>query len=222
MSEGSEILDTYQKEYDTLHETLLRQMEAVGAATGEQKKLLCHQTEAGLEEMDEIISQMEVELASLSAATRMRLAPRVRASKEDIKKMRRDYQKATTGSERDQLLGGRGQHVVDFEVSSQDQRSRLLNGTERLQEGSRRLEDARRLALETEVIGISTLDDLNRQREQIYRTRDTLSTADTWIAKSQGALRGMQRRMIQNKILSFGIIIMLVIVIIAIIWLKWF
>lgn len=75
-----------------------------------------------------------------------------------------------------------------------DQRSRLLQGTERLQEGSRRLDDARRLALETESIGIATLEDLNRQRDQILRTRDTLSNADTWIAKSQGVLRGMQRR----------------------------
>ncbi|KAJ3008455.1 hypothetical protein HKX48_008510 [Thoreauomyces humboldtii] len=165
---------------------------------------------------------MEVELASLSASVRMRLAGRVRSSKDDIKKLRRDHQKATQGSERDQLLNRGGSHVVDFEVSSQDQRSRLINGTERLQEGSRRLEDARRLAMETETIGIATLDDLSRQREQILRTRDTLSTADTWITKSQGALRGMQRRMIQNKVLTFGIIIMLIIIIIAIIWLKWF
>jgi hypothetical protein len=33
-----------------------------------------------------------------------------------------------------------------------DQRSRLLNGTERLQDGSRRLEEARRVALETGTI----------------------------------------------------------------------
>ena len=30
-----------------------------------------------------------------------------------------------------------------------DQRAKLLNGTERLQEGSRKLEEAKRLALET-------------------------------------------------------------------------
>ncbi|KAJ3181001.1 hypothetical protein HDU87_001649 [Geranomyces variabilis] len=222
MAEGSEILDTYQKEYDTLHETLLRNLEAVGVATGEQKKLVCHQTEAGLDELDEIASQMDVELASLSAATRMRLAPRVRAARDEIKKMRRDYQKAVQGSERDQLLARPGQHVVDFEVSSQDQRSRLISGTERLQDGSRRLEDARRLAMETETIGIATLDDLNRQREQIYRTRDGLSSADAWITKSQGVLRGMHRRMVQNKFISFGIIIVLILIIVGIVWLKWF
>ncbi|KAI8821766.1 uncharacterized protein EV422DRAFT_526866 [Fimicolochytrium jonesii] len=222
MSEGSEILETYQKEYDTLHESLLRQVDAVAAASGEQKKLLTHQLEAGFEELDEIISQMEVELSTLPAATRMRLAPRVRSAKDSTKQLRRTY---STTADRDALLSrpsNNGSHVVDFEIASSDQRSRLMNGTERLQQGSRRLEDARRLALETEAVGIATLDDLNRQREQIYRTRDGLSSADTWITKSQGALKTMHRRMIQNKILSFGIIILLILLIIGIIWAKWF
>jgi vesicle transport through interaction with t-SNAREs protein 1 len=51
-----------------------------------------------------------------------------------------------------------------------DQRSRLIDGTERLQNSSRRLEEAQRIALETEGVGISTLEDLNRQREQMLRT----------------------------------------------------
>lgn len=50
------------------------------------------------------------------------------------------------------------------------------------------------MALETEQIGINTLGDLNRQREQILRTRDTLSTADAWIGKSQGLLKNMHQR----------------------------
>lgn len=93
------------------------------------------------------------------------------------------------------MLGSSSDHTtVDFEVKSMDQRSRLIQGTERLQDGSRRLEEAQRMALETEQIGINTLGDLNRQREQILRTRDTLSTADAWIGKSQGLLKNMHQR----------------------------
>ncbi|KAJ3056577.1 hypothetical protein HK097_005974, partial [Rhizophlyctis rosea] len=134
---------------------------------------------------------MEVELSSLAQPIRTRLTPRLRSFKEEIKKVRRDLTKHVGQSDRDQLLGS---HVVDFEVASQDQRSRLLHGTERLQESSRRMDEARRIALETEAIGINTIETLAGQREQILRTRDRLSTADTWIAKSQGVLKGMQRR----------------------------
>jgi vesicle transport through interaction with t-SNAREs protein 1 len=75
-----------------------------------------------------------------------------------------------------------------------DQRSKLLQGTQRLENASKRLDDAQRMALETESIGISTLGDLHRQRQQIERTRDGLSEADSWIAKSQGVLKNMQRK----------------------------
>ena len=57
-------------------------------------------------------------------------------------------------------------------MPDQNQRSRLLQGTDRLENASRRLEDAHRMALETENIGIGTLGDLHRQRNQIERTRD--------------------------------------------------
>ena len=59
---------------------------------------------------------------------------------------------------------------------------------------SNRLEEAHRMALETEQIGISTLGDLNRQRQQIEHARDGLGQADSWIAKSQGLLKTMHRR----------------------------
>lgn len=72
-------------------------------------------------------------------------------------------------SERDQLLGP----TVTIDIpSEQGQRSKLLQGTERLENASKRLDDAHRMALETESIGISTLGDLHRQRNQIERTRD--------------------------------------------------
>ncbi len=75
---------------------------------------------------------------------------------------------------------------------------------------------------EIENIGISTLEDLNRQREQILRTRDTLSTADAWIGKSQSVLKSMFRRMATNKMISMGIIGLLVLLILLIVWVKWF
>ncbi|KAJ3037717.1 hypothetical protein HDV00_001366 [Rhizophlyctis rosea] len=146
MSEGSEIFDTYQKEYETLHESLVQKVNAIPTAAPDQRKLLSNEAERLLEEADELLSSMEVELSSLAQPIRTRLTPRLRSFKDDIKKVRRDLTKYAGQSERDQLLGS---HVVDFEVASQDQRSRLLHGTERLQESSRRMEEARRIALET-------------------------------------------------------------------------
>ncbi|KAJ1551590.1 hypothetical protein HK096_007511 [Nowakowskiella sp. JEL0078] len=219
MESGSEVFATYEREYATLQEAIRAKISSnVPAASGEQRKLVVNQAERELEEADEIIGQMEIELQSLAISVRTKLQPRVRIYKDEVKKFKNELKKAASGNERDQLLGRslRDSHVVDFEVESQDQRSRLLKGTDRLQDGSRRLEDARRLALETEAIGISTLEDLNRQREQI------LGTADTFIAKSQGVLKQMQRSIATNKLLTAGIIAALVLIIIVIVYMKWF
>lgn len=55
------------------------------------------------------------------------------------------------------------------------QRQRLLQGSATLEDGSRRLQDSHRLALETEDIGAGILQDLQGQREQIEHSRDTVS-----------------------------------------------
>lgn len=61
------------------------------------------------------------------------------------------------------------------EPSAYSARTRLLAGTETLQDGSRRLENAHRIALETEDVGADILRNLRGQREQIEHTRDTVS-----------------------------------------------
>ncbi|KAI8811372.1 t-SNARE [Cladochytrium replicatum] len=223
MADVSVVFDTYEKEYGTLHESLSNRLtNLIPTASPDKRKLLVNQAERELEEVDEIISHMEIELQSLAQPVRTRLQVKLRMYKDEVKKFKKDMLKFSGHSERDQLLGRGGSHTIDVEVASMDQRTRLLQGTERLQDGSRRLEDARRLALETEAIGISTLEDLNRQREQIIRTRDTLGNADSFIAKSQGILKGMQQRIAASKLLTAGIIVTLVLIILLIIYLKWF
>ncbi|KAJ3201508.1 hypothetical protein HDU67_001296, partial [Dinochytrium kinnereticum] len=155
MASGSEIFETYEKEYATLHDSISRRLtQDLPNASPDQRKLLVSQTQRELEEADEIISQMEMELLSLPQTTKSLLSPKVKAYKDEIKKAKRELSKSGL-SERDQLLGSAGggapkggHHVVDFESATMDQRGRMLNGTERLQDGSRKLEEAKRLALE--------------------------------------------------------------------------
>jgi vesicle transport through interaction with t-SNAREs protein 1 len=80
------------------------------------------------------------------------------------------------------LLSGPGYPSDDpytDDPSSYSSRARLLQGTETLQDGSRRLDNAHRIALETEDVGADILRNLRGQREQIEHTRDTVSAAIT-------------------------------------------
>lgn len=113
-------------------------------------------------------------------------------------------------SQRSDLLGGPGFPNADDPYSDDPAnyttRARLLQGTETLADGSKRLDNARRIALETEDVGADILRNLRGQREQIEHTRDTASTglvsgkdaeaaqlvqADSSIDRAAGTLKKM-------------------------------
>ena len=74
----------------------------------------------------------------------------------------------------------------DDPYDERSERERLLAGTSILEDGSRRLGDSTRLALEAEEQGADILRSLRVQREQIENSRDMVcetltSTALQWM-----------------------------------------
>jgi len=66
------------------------------------------------------------------------------------------------------------------------------------------------LSLLLQELGVSILQDLHRQRETITHARDTLHGVDDNITKSRKILSVMARRILQNKAIMFGIMLLLV------------
>jgi vesicle transport through interaction with t-SNAREs protein 1 len=58
-------------------------------------------------------------------------------------------------------------------------------------------------------LGVQILSDLQRQRETILHSRDTLHTVDTHVSRSRQILQSMSRRITQNKLIMWGIILLL-------------
>lgn len=90
------------------------------------------------------MSHMELEAGSLPLTSRTPLQLKVKQYKLDIKKFSADVKLA---ADKDALFG----HVaIDVNESGDtEQRARLVKGTDRLLDGSKRLDDARRVAYET-------------------------------------------------------------------------
>lgn len=130
---------------------------------------------------------------------------------------------------REALLGGRGRAAAGAVSVGQTgagqgedfgQRGRLLAGTQRLEDSSRRLQESQRVAIETETIGAGILTDLHSQREQIVNTRNTLMEADSYVDKSMRTLKGMARRIMTNKIITAAIIAILILLILFVLYSK--
>lgn len=74
------------------------------------------------------------------------------------------------------------------------QRQQLLRGTDRLDRSTGRLHGALAMANETDAIATGTLVELQRQRETIQNTSNTLLESEGYVDRSVKTLRGMSRR----------------------------
>ncbi|KAH9911857.1 vesicle transport v-snare protein vti1 [Fomitopsis serialis] len=191
----------------------------------EQRKAALRRVEMELDEADEMVSQMEIEIQGIPQSIRASYQSRIRSAKSDLaryKKLSKDLHASTARAD---LLARSPSafddpSIADDPYGERSDRTRLLAGTTILEDGSRRLQDSQRIALETEEQGTDILRSLRVQREQIENSRDTLQRADTSIDRASGTLKKMIRRMYQQRVVTGAIILVLVILIIVILWAK--
>ena len=121
---------------------------------------------------------MEIELQGIPQSVKSQYQTRVRTTKADLNRYKNISKERHAQLSRLDLLGGVGGRPIG--PSSSDDpygtgdRTRLLAGTALLEDGTRRLQESQRIALETEEQGADILTNLRRQREQIENTRDTV------------------------------------------------
>ncbi|KAI9239610.1 MAG: t-SNARE [Podila humilis] len=194
---GSELFESYEQDFEAIKVSITERLNASGSQSGEVKKQTLRAADREIDEANEILQQMEMELLNLPQGSKTRLQARLRGYKSELERVKQTLKRAQSTSrstsDRDELLGGIS-GGVDLDAASMDQRTRLLAGTDRLAESSRRLQDSHKIALETESLGAGILTDLRGQRDQIVHTRNTLLEADSNIDKASRTLKGMARR----------------------------
>ncbi|KAJ3298854.1 V-snare-domain-containing protein [Rhizoclosmatium globosum] len=222
-------MDQLRIEFEALRQAVRTKLDVtlptlLSSEASQERRLVVNQATRDLEEADEIIAEMETVAKTLPTQNKLKATALIRSFRETLRIARKDLQKAASpaAAERFQLLSGANESIVQIDAEANDQRTRLLRGTETLQSGSERLQNIQRIALESETVGVSTLSDLNRQREQLQRTRNTLDGADTWIAQSTAVIRGMQWQYTKGSLIQYGTIAILSILILIAIYFKYF
>lgn len=76
------------------------------------------------------------------------------------------------------------------------------------------------LAIETQNLGEAVLEDLRRQREQIWHTNQALQQTDGAIDHSNVVMRDMWRRAQMNRWVTNAILILMLIIILLVLYLK--
>eukprot|EP00921_Rhytidocystis_pertsovi_P020199 GHVQ01032053.1.p1 GENE.GHVQ01032053.1~~GHVQ01032053.1.p1 ORF type:complete len:253 (+),score=45.09 GHVQ01032053.1:488-1246(+) len=97
---------------------------------------------------------------------------------------------------------------------------RLLDKTAALRESSRALEDSRRMATETEDLGMSIMGELRGQRDTIIRSTQMAAESNVNMNASGQLITRMRRRHFYNKVLLYGAIALLSTAILLVIYIK--
>ncbi|KAF8351559.1 vesicle transport v-snare protein vti1 [Amanita rubescens] len=213
------LFDSYHNDFQQFIVTIQDKLE--GDPTNDRAGVL-RRVDMDLDEADEMVSQMELELQGIPQSKRPVYQSKLRDAKNELSRFKKLAKEARSQAARLDLLSSSQDHpsLSDDPYASTSDRTGLLAGTALLEDGSRRLQDSYRIALETENQGADILMNLRSQREQIEHTRNTLQTADVSIDRASGTLKKMIRRMYQQRFVTAAIIFVLVLLIVVIIWEK--
>jgi len=213
--------EKYEVEFSHINVTIQRNINLLPNLPGERKKLAIKETEKEIEEAEQLLRQMDIE--TNSHPRRAQLQQKVKGLQGDIQRAKKELQKAAASSSnslnRTDLMAGAGSQ--DYQVQFMDQRQGLLAGNEKLNKTSDRVNNAHRIAIETEAIGTNVLGDLNQQRGQIIRATEKLDDVNDNMKQSKTILSGMARRVATNKVILAIIILLLMGIIGMIVYLKW-
>ncbi|CAI5447018.1 unnamed protein product [Caenorhabditis angaria] len=162
-----------------------------------------------LEDVNDLLDQMQLVVRELEANTtdRAKYELRVRSYQSDKKQLDSELEKSIKRvreeADRDELL------AFDDQMDSHRQEDQLIENTQRLERSSRKLQDAHRIAVETEQIGAEMLSNLSTQRETIGRSRDRLRQSNADLGRANKTVSVMIRRAIQNRLLLLIVIVLL-------------
>jgi len=215
------LFDSYEQDFKQFIETIREKLEGEENQDGEQRKASLRRVEMELDEADEMVSQMDIEMQGIPQSIRSQYQARLRTAKADLSRYKKMFKDLSSQLARSSLLASstRPGYSSDDPYGTSD-RARLLAGTTILEDGTKRLQESQRLALETEEQGTDILMNLRVQREQIENSRNTLEMANSSISRASNTLSGMIRRMYQQRFVTGAIIAILVLLIIIVVWSK--
>lgn len=200
---------------------------------GDPRKALFGRIERELEEADEIVAQMEIEVQTSTTEDKSTLQAKLKESKVTLARQKSELRVLMSTADRDDLLSSAtaaAHTTMEMEMgptgadaaASRRQSERLMSVTDQLSDDQRRLEDSHRVALETETLGAGILRDLRGQRDVLEHTRDHLYQADGSIDRASNTLHKMVRRMYQQRVITYTIIVLLVFLILYVAYSRLF
>ncbi|QPG76941.1 hypothetical protein FOA43_004335 [Brettanomyces nanus] len=211
----SDLFDSYESDFKLAYsDAQQKENQIYGLTDQDQRVELMRDVEKSLDDCYELIESMSLEVQQLSTHERAPFNAKIRTYKQDTDRLNSTLKSLMDDEDKRQLFGD------SAEGENYSQRQTLLNTNESIDRSTKQLNDATRTAVETETVGSSIMDTLRSQRDQITNARDTLGEADNYVDRSLRTLKTMTRRLATNKIITYGIIAVLILLILLVLYSK--
>ena len=212
----SELFSGYEADFNLAYSDAQGKLQQVyGSEDVDRRIEIMKQVESAIDDCHDLLDSMNLEVQQIATHQRSSYNAKVRTYRNDLDKIKNDLKSLMDDKDRRQLFGNGADEGEDF-----NQRQKLLNTNASIERSSQRIQEATRTALESETVGSSILNNLRSQRDQILNARDTLGEADTYVDRSLRTLKSMTRRMATNKLITYGIIAVLIILIFLVLYSK--
>ncbi|CAB3406716.1 unnamed protein product [Caenorhabditis bovis] len=204
-----EQLNGFEKQYSLQTAEITSKIGRVHTLPNSERASAVQEIRKSLDDVSDLLDQMQLVVRELEANTteRTKYELRVRSYQGDKKQLDGELEKAIKRvreeADRDELL------AFDDQLVEHRQEDQLIANTQRLERSSRKLQDAHRIAVETEQIGTEMLSNLTSQRDTIGRARDRMRGSNADLGRANKTLNTMIRRAIQNRLLLLIVTVLL-------------
>ncbi|AED94456.1 unnamed protein product [Arabidopsis thaliana] len=185
----SNVFHEYDQQYSELSINLSKKCSLAFSLKGGEKKEKLSEITYDLENAEKLISKMDHAASNLPPNIKSILLEKLKESKSSLKRLRNEIKRNTS----ENLKVTTREEVLEAEKADlADQRSRLMKSTEGLVRTREMIKDSQRKLLETENIGISILENLQRQKESLQNSQAMLHEIDDTVKESRSIVRSIK------------------------------
>ena len=178
--------------------------------------------------IDHLQNALYVEQMEFEGANSRQARQAAKNYKQEFQNIESRWKSLRENQKRSDLLGhaanSTSTNITSFSGSAapaDGDRENLL-ATEKLERGSRKLDDGYRMAIDTEQYGRDILEELQREREVLERSKNRLHHANTMLSSSTDVVTQMYRHVVQDRLTLYVIGAILALIVVVVILTKVF
>eukprot|EP01115_Flamella_aegyptia_P007809 TRINITY_DN32416_c0_g1_i1.p1 TRINITY_DN32416_c0_g1~~TRINITY_DN32416_c0_g1_i1.p1 ORF type:complete len:217 (+),score=22.80 TRINITY_DN32416_c0_g1_i1:110-760(+) len=206
-----DMFSRYEDEFEDLRQSFHDKLRRVKTTQAEQKTDLIKSAEQDIYDAEELVQTMEIGAMSSDHNDKVeKLAIETTGWKTLLKTAKYEL-------DREALLGNNNDFNSGLDSYSDD-KQKVLDATDNFNSGSGYISDGLRLAHEIRDSGTKTIEELERQREQVKKSRLSLAGINEELTQAGRTMRKISLKLITNKIILALLAVVLIIFILIILY----